>query len=381
MITTFKLLCAAVLTVSIGGFATHSADTGKNGQFLFDKETLGGNGRTCVTCHSKKTGTFSIDEAQQRFAKDPNDSLFRSLDSDAGDGASYTRLLNTGTVKIDVPLPPNVKLVGNPSATQASFFRGTPTVKNVTTLQEFLMSDGREVSANLQHQALGAIHQHTQNTLEPTPDQLDKIADFERKDQRFFSSKALQDFANGGPPPQLPAGNTASEKRGRQFFNPNRQCGVCHGGPMLDTSTEFDQLAPPGGRKFHAVGAGFQLGPLDQAYDTDGNLVLEPTNPNANKTFEFTMPDGSTVLYADPDPGRSLITGDFFDTDLFKTPTLWGIKDTAPYFHDNSARTLEELMDHYQRFFQFINDVFGFTVFELMSEQDKADIVAFLKLL
>src|SRR5262245_47978653 len=93
---------------------------------LFDKETFGGNGRTCAACHSKKTGTFSIEEAQERFAKDPNDPLFRSLDSDNGDGQSFTRLLTTGTIKIDVPLAANVKLVANPAATRVAFFRGTP---------------------------------------------------------------------------------------------------------------------------------------------------------------------------------------------------------------------------------------------------------------
>src|SRR5690242_16789390 len=108
------------------------------------------------------------------------------------------------------------------------------------------MSGGREFAANLQHQALSAIHQHTQNAVEPTPAQLDKIADFEKKDQRFFSSKELARFAQGGAPPQLPEGNTESEKRGRQFLNPNRQCGICHSGPMLDTSSEFDFLQSPG---------------------------------------------------------------------------------------------------------------------------------------
>jgi len=151
----------------------------------------------------------------------------------------------------------------------------------VTTLQQFLMSDGREASANLQHQALEAIHQHTQNTIEPTADQLDKIAQFEKSDDRFFSSKTLESFAAGGPPPTLPPGNTDSEKRGRQFFNPDRQCGVCHSGPMLDMSSEFDQLLFPGSH-FHAAGAGLKLGPLDQAFDADGNLLLEPTSPNSN---------------------------------------------------------------------------------------------------
>ena len=31
---------------------------------------------------------------------------------------------------------------------------------------------------------------------------------------------------------------------------------------------------------------------------------------------------------------------------------LHGIKDTAPYFHNNSAATLEEVVDHYIEFFK-----------------------------
>jgi len=91
MKTNVKLLTsAAILVVAMSSFpqraasatAEEAADQGKNGRFLFDNETFGGNGRTCAACHSKKTGTFSIEEAQERFAKEPNDPLFRSLDSD-----------------------------------------------------------------------------------------------------------------------------------------------------------------------------------------------------------------------------------------------------------------------------------------------------------
>ena len=58
---------------------------------------------------------------------------------------------------------------------------------------------------------------------------------------------------------------------------------------MLNISSEFDFLIGPGSR-FHAAGAGFQLGPLDQAFDADGNLLLEPTNPNANQSFDVAGP-------------------------------------------------------------------------------------------
>ena len=33
------------------------------GQRLFDRETFGGNGRTCLTCHSRETGTVSPRDA------------------------------------------------------------------------------------------------------------------------------------------------------------------------------------------------------------------------------------------------------------------------------------------------------------------------------
>ena len=33
-------------------------------------------------------------------------------------------------------------------------------------------------------------------------------------------------------------------------------------------------------------------------------------------------------------------------------PALRGIRKTAPYFHNNSAATLEEVVDHYTEFFK-----------------------------
>ena len=47
----------------------------------------------------------------------------------------------------------------------------------------------------------------------------------------------------------------------------------------------------------------------------------------------------------EPDPGRFKVTNKPEDTGAFKTPTLRDIANTAPYFHDGSAKTLEEAMD------------------------------------
>ena len=47
-----------------------------DGKKLFDKETFGGNGRTCLTCHSKNTGTLTLADVQRIIEKaDPDDTF------------------------------------------------------------------------------------------------------------------------------------------------------------------------------------------------------------------------------------------------------------------------------------------------------------------
>lgn len=47
----------------------------------------------------------------------------------------------------------------------------------------------------------------------------------------------------------------------------------------------------------------------------------------------------------EPDTGRFKVTNKCEDTGAFKTPTLRDIARSAPYFHDGSAKTLEEAVD------------------------------------
>ncbi|MDQ3666700.1 MAG: cytochrome-c peroxidase [Acidobacteriota bacterium] len=47
----------------------------------------------------------------------------------------------------------------------------------------------------------------------------------------------------------------------------------------------------------------------------------------------------------EPDVGRFKVTNKPEDTGAFKTPTLRDIAQSAPYFHDGSAKTLEEALD------------------------------------
>ena len=53
------------------------------------------------------------------------------------------------------------------------------------------------------------------------------------------------------------------------------------------------------------------------------------------------------------DPGRALITGKWKHMSLFKGPILRGLAARAPYFHNGSAATLDEVVDFYDTRFGF----------------------------
>jgi len=66
---------------------------------------------------------------------------------------------------------------------------------------------------------------------------------------------------------------------------------------------------------------------------------------------------------------------------FFEIPTLYGISQTAPYFHDNSAATLEDVVRHYQTDAFFVRSVAppGAPRPELILDEEIAPLVAYLK--
>src|SRR5262245_45494846 len=183
----------------------HSEDRGDqaelaalNGKKLFEKETFGGNGRTCRTCHGKFTGTVGLEDVQQIIAKGDPDS-FLVGDALDDDGVGTTRVQANATIRMTIKLPTWVSMADDPGATHVTLFRGIPSTRNTPALDPILMYDGREPT--LQQQALDAIHDHAANTFEPRPGQLDAIAEFQRNEPLGFSSDELRRFAAGGPPP------------------------------------------------------------------------------------------------------------------------------------------------------------------------------------
>ena len=363
---------AASRVDQLSGHERFASTNNHEGRRLFREETFGGNGRTCETCHSRDTGTLSPHDVQKRH---PNDPLF--LHDGLDDGVSGTsRIEQHATIRITRPLPPNVRIAGDPSATSVVLLRGIPTTINTPALDPALMYDLR--ARTLADQALGAIHDHAQNTVEPSQEQLALIADFQRTDKRFFSSAELQDFAEGGPAPVLPPGKTNSEKRGRLMFveaeftpgSTNGICALCHSGPMLNQTSRFNTGAPPGARIAN-IGV------------SDRNLLNLPVytfliDDGAGDVRAVTSPDLGIPLTNPRPPGvpPPSVRHPAFFANFFKIPSLWGVKDTAPYFHDNSAKTLDELAAFYMNLFASNPD------FPLqLTAQDEADMIAYLKLL
>lgn len=355
--------CASTIAGSedeTGSISRVESPLKSEGERLFFDETFEGNGRTCGTCHTKATGTLSPAQVEALYDRGPNGPLFQHDGADSPGGSTFDRLRTKATIRIDRPLPPNVSIVGS-SARTVSVFRGIPTTMNTPALDPVLMVDGR--APTLQAQARDAILGHAQSS-QVTAHELDLIADFEKT---LFNNGRLATYAKGGPPPALPSGNTESEKRGRVFFtddNPANgnpvvgRCVHCHSGPMLNqTSPGFQLLTgvPAGTRFFSAF--------------------VSELNPggNAQQTFRFQNPDGTTTDVVSSDPGLALVTGDVANAHQFKIPTLWGAKKTAPYFHDNSAADLPAMLDHYDQYF----NILGFD----LTEQDKLDIAAYMQLL
>jgi cytochrome c peroxidase len=93
---------------------------------------------------------------------------------------------------------------------------------------------------------------------------------------------------------------TKLEKQGLEIFNGKGHCTACHWGGYFSDG------------RFH-------------------NLGVKPTDPSK------------------PDSGRYAITKDMADIGAFKTPTIRDVALRAPYMHNGSEKTLEDVVDLYNK--------------------------------
>jgi cytochrome c peroxidase len=371
---------------------------------FFDRDLngLGANGRACADCHMA-TDNFQLSPAsvearfqllQRRLRRNPDadDPLFRAIDADDfrinGENANdFSNLRQNGLVRITFRLPSNIWLVDpatnlvSAAETEVDVWRSVPTVNDVALTgpdNGILWSRGPNATGGyqldarlttLQEQANGALTNHAEvrNTV---PQQLlDDLSSFQRVLFTNHRVRALSAAVSAGttplPDPDRPL--TPLEQEGKAVFT--RACAQCHGGPGLSTPQATLQAPPAPVIRFHSIASQCPR-PVDAAVPRRFALAACPPQLARNaRTYEIALsvptaspsgvlPAGTRIRRTSSDPGRALLTGFVGgpapqdDWDKFDVPGLRGIGRTAPYFHNNSAATLEEMVDHYIEFFK-----------------------------
>ena len=307
------------------------------GRALFDSPPVVSNGTSCLDCHPTDIGTLNPERIQALngqgilFQNDRRDFIGTTSGTPI---ETFTAFETHATVMVDVDVPDNVVVDGDPSVDEVFFRRGIMSNINVGAHDDVVLSDGRAPSLEAMAVEASEIHAEADLLGLEKIDRMVFIPMFERLDQdRSFSSQAIRDFVNLGTPPPLPTGPGAA------FFQPGGACAECHGGPMLNTRTDGERFA---------------------------NTGVSGLNLLGNEVNSYSFDGGPAMLTADP--GHALESGDPADFEAFKIPALFNVRNTAPYFHDNSAKTLEDAVRHYDN-----------TGLVPLSESEIVDLVNFLE--
>jgi cytochrome c peroxidase len=342
---------------------------------------LNGNGRSCADCHMP-TDNFQLSPAnaearfrflqlRRSFDRNADDPLFRSIDADDfrvnGESAhDFTNLRKNGLIRIPFTLPPNIQVLDPATGlwvNETDVWRMVPTVNNVALTGNDgenpwfrdpnptggYQLDGR--FATLQEQAHGAFVTHAQ-TIDAIPTGiLDDLGSFQRV---LFSSNGVRELSDAvragtSPLPDPDPALTPLETQGKEIFS--RACSICHAGSGQSTSQA-------GNTRMHAI---FTQCPRPPANPFFAFTQCSPDLMRNVRTYRITTTGGVTITRVSSDPGRALLTGNvdlipnpFDDWEKLDVPGLHGISTTAPYFHNNSAPTLEAVVDHYVELFRFI---------------------------
>lgn len=223
--------------------------------------------------------------------------------------------------------------------------RNSPTIIN-SAYNRFQFWDGREPS--LEAQALGPIQNpiEMKMTLDGVVERLNKIEGYRSQFQSVFGTdvtsegigKAIAAYertilSGDAPYDKFQAGDktalSEAAQRGLKLFTGKAQCSACH------TGANFTDNG------FHNIGVGMKADKIDQ--------------------------------------GREAISKLGGDRGSFKTPTLREIARTAPYMHDGSLKTLEAVVEHYNKG-GVANEWLDEQIFELkLTDQEKKDLVTFMK--
>jgi len=112
-------------------------------------------------------------------------------------------------------------------------------------------------------------------------------------------------------------------------------------------------------------------------YESKGRCWRCHSGPNfTDEAFHNT---GVGVVDGQPEPGRFAVTGDAADRGRFKTPTLRGLVHTAPFMHDGSIATLEEVVEFYRQGGRTNSHLDADLARIEMTDEDARNLVIFLR--
>jgi cytochrome c peroxidase len=345
----------------------------------------------------------------------------------AAEARAYSLLLSRGLIRIGLDVPAGAEFiidrVRDPyhcaaGTNDLSAYRRPLPAANLPFLSA-VMWDGRESSASttidqdLLHQANDATRGHAAGTRDLTPTEARGIVDFETS---LFAAQ-IRDRAAGALDRRGPTGGPVALSTQPFFLGVNDPVGLNPTGAPFDPhvfsiydawqsltghdasaaarraiargeqvfNTKPIVLSGVGGLNNHTFPNGVTLpasftGTCTTCHDTPnaGNhSVKAPLNIGLTDPAQapylpvYTLRNIATGDAVETtDPGRAMITGKWADVSLFKGPVLRALAARAPYFHNGSAATLEEVIDFYERRFHV-----GLT------PQERADLLAFLRAL
>jgi len=181
------------------------------------------------------------------------------------------------------------------------------------------------------------------------------IASFERT---LISVKAPIDRFLAGDKSAI----SASAQRGWELYNTKARCNNCHG--YVEAFPFFtDDL-------FHNIGVGVK----GVDFETVARRIANISPDDSDAIDKLALGDAEASAL-----GRFLVTRERKDVGAFKTSGLRNIALTAPYFHDGSAKTLEDVIEVYNRGGDanpFLDG--GMRPLDLTA-QEKADLVELMK--
>jgi cytochrome c peroxidase len=386
-------------------------------------QVFGTNGRACATCHDSRTDwTMTPLLATLLFLESGGTApLFRQVDETvrpdadistlAARAAAFKMLLTKGLTRFTRTISPafefEVTSVDDPygwsTPTAFSNFRRIPPTVNEAHQSSITWTGGpADVRTAIAALFVGATKLHGETTLTVPPATASAAADF----LMGLSFAQTFDFVAGSLEAAGATGGPANLSAEPFYLGINALGGDSMTGAPFDNES-FDlyeawETSPQAARArigrgesaFYTVDV--EITGVPGINDALGQTVVHGhcttchNTPDIGSHSEFRMidlgrtgpelrsPDVPLVtlhnkttgeIRQTTDIGRALSTGAWADIGKFKVPTLRGVGARAPYFHDGSAASLEDVLSFYE------------TRFGVNFNGEKEDIIAFLKAL